>query len=96
MQAWRQGWQVYRGRGSARQVSWLSTGEALKVCSSERASALLFFVGALFIQNGVRKIDTRQPQAVDTVSTHVIREGPARGNRGDDVIHATPPRHSQY
>ncbi|MPC88729.1 hypothetical protein E2C01_083648 [Portunus trituberculatus] len=28
------------------------------------------------------------------VSAHVIHEGPAQGNRGDDVIHAKPPRHS--
>ncbi|MPC66495.1 hypothetical protein E2C01_060642 [Portunus trituberculatus] len=47
-----------------RQASWLSTGEAMKVCSSERASALLFFVGASFMQSGARKIDTRQPRAV--------------------------------
>ncbi|MPC49033.1 hypothetical protein E2C01_042821 [Portunus trituberculatus] len=30
------------------------------------------------------------------VSAHVIREGPERGSRGDDFIHATPPHHSQY
>ncbi|MPC38695.1 hypothetical protein E2C01_032206 [Portunus trituberculatus] len=32
----------------------------------------------------------------NTVSARVIREGAAQGSRGDNVIHTTPPRHSQY
>ncbi|MPC12138.1 hypothetical protein E2C01_004816 [Portunus trituberculatus] len=66
---------VSLGWPAARQASWLSTGEAVNVCSSERASALLFFVRALFIQKGARKIDTRQPRA-PSLSSKVSRDLP--------------------
>ncbi|MPC46894.1 hypothetical protein E2C01_040625 [Portunus trituberculatus] len=36
----------------------------MKVCSSDMASALLFFTGALFIQNGARKIHTHHPRGM--------------------------------
>ncbi|MPC35738.1 hypothetical protein E2C01_029172 [Portunus trituberculatus] len=55
---------VSLGWPAARQTSLLSTGEAVKVCSSEMASTLRFFARALFIQNGTKKIHTHQSRAV--------------------------------
>ncbi|MPC40305.1 hypothetical protein E2C01_033861 [Portunus trituberculatus] len=50
--------------------------------------------------NGLKKENIEEGPAVagsaDMVSTHVIQEAPVRGTRGDGVIHATPPVHSQY